>query len=434
MKRMTGARTRCTSGTALEMVLPYSFLVLLCLHVLRNLTPFYMVAVGCLAVFMALFYPLRGSNILVRNIGIYYGYVLFMAYTVWVCLWSFVYNPDLSALDVAGRLFFTTSLVVLLAPAHLRDVHYEQALRLFVYCVCIGAASYFLQVVIGPITWFNDDPMERGLVLRYSTTLGSGNIYGIVVGIALYLAARLDFGRIRKYFLVGLMLSGAIMSMQKASLLNVSLFVLFLQISMPAGVRLYLAVSILLFISGLVLLAYVYQDTLLAIYLQEYIYNSIGINVFDNPALVKSTVLDAENVVERFLGLHLEEIFEAHNAVVMFLVGIGATGAGGGMGVDDAPQAHSGFWDLYFMGGIGYLLSFLLLFTVTCTALWKIKTDIARLLLVSNVIFFVNIFAATIPMFHPIIAYCFWLSVLYAMQYSGFRGIVKGRCWQPLGR
>jgi ABC-type multidrug transport system fused ATPase/permease subunit len=105
-----------------------------------------------------------------------------------------------------------------------------------------------------------------------------------------------------------------------------------------------------------------------------------------------------------------------HNPVVRLVLGVGLMGAGGGLGLPQYPQAHSTLWDIFFMGGLGYLIIFLLLFISTIKRLKLINSDISKFLIIANYIFFINLFSATAAIYQPVLSFTFWMSVLYAVR------------------
>jgi hypothetical protein len=343
-------------------------------------------------------------------------YLLFVLYTVYVLFWSYLYGPEIKFFDSAGRLFFSTLIPLLFAFIRLDERRLFILFKLYILIFVAGALSYFYQFVYGPIYWFADEPMERGSLFRFSTILGSGNIYGIGVGGALLLVGYSYKNVFIKILLYATLLLGAFMSLQKAAIVNIALWVLILLYhSSTREIIKYTSVTLILiicvYIAGLV-----FSGHFLTLYLQEFIFNSIGLNIYDNSDLIKSTVLDKENLFERFVGLHLDEIFGMHNSIVIILFGVGVMGAGGGMGLPEFPQAHSTYWDIFFMGGLGYFIVFLYFFYRINKNLLQHCSNSSRVLFAANILLFINSFSATASIYHPVLSFVFWLSVIFVIQ------------------
>ena len=124
------------------------------------------------------------------------------------------------------------------------------------------------------------------------------------------------------------LLLGAIMSLQKAAIINIFLAVFFYLVSFGRRHILLSCTVASVTIALIIVVAWVYQSSLLSVFFQEFIFNSIGLNIFDNHDLIKSTVITVSNLTERFTGIHLGEIFSMHSEAVIVLFGVGAVGAG----------------------------------------------------------------------------------------------------------
>ena len=387
------------------------FIALLCFAILRNVSFLYLI----LPPIFALAIVLR-SNFVVKNKSILFIYIIFIGWTCFVALFSPIYNPDPDVIYQVPRLFFSilTPLVFCFVADQKKAA--DGAIIIFVACYAIAVFTYIFQINFGAIEWFSDEPMERGTVLRYATNLGSGNIYGIGIGSAL-LASLLFIKRdVVKFTIVTIILLGAILSMQKATIVNVILaFVLYFLVLKKWPSFMMIFSSIVMLIITYVFYIY-FPSSVLSIYILEFINNGFGIDVLGDGSLRRDTVLSEENLWERFAGIHVENIFEQHPEMLISLIGVGITGAGGGMGLPQYLQAHSTYWDIFFMGGITYLLIVIALFSAVQFALWRNKDFMSRFWFFSNIVIFVNMFAASALIFHPILSLPLWLSVGWAMR------------------
>ncbi len=406
------------SSSLLDMACAFSVSMLL-LQAFRNYSDIY---IGLLltSIVLLLFVSLYFSDFKFRvaNKKTQTIYFIFIFYTTYVLFWSYLYGPEISIINSAGRLFFSTLIPLIFIFVKLDDKRLLLFFRVYTLIYVLGAFSYFYQFIYGPINWFVDEPMERGTLFRFSTILGSGNIYGIGVGVALLLVGYAYSSRFVKLFFYVTLLSGAFMSLQKAAVINIVLWALFiLYQSKFKEIWIYI-LGIFILISATYSLGLVYYEHFLSQYLQEFVFNSIGLNLYSNPDLVRSTILDKENMIERFVGINLAEIFGMHNPIIITFMGIGLMGAGGGMGLPEFPQAHSTYWDIFFMGGLGYLIIYLLLFISVHRNLRLINTKVSLALMAANAIFFINSFSSSASVYHPVLSFVFWVSVIFVIQAS----------------
>lgn len=387
------------------------FIALLCFAILRNVSFLYLLAPPIFA--LAIIFR---SYFIINNKSFLSIYIIFIGWTFFVALFSPIYNPDPDVIYQVPRLFFSTltPLVFCFVADHKKAV--DRAIIIFVACYTIAVFTYIFQINFGAIEWFSDEPMERGTVLRYATNLGSGNIYGIGIGSAVLASLLFIKRNVIKFTIVAILLLGAILSMQKATIVNVILaFVLyFLIVKKWPSVNLIFSSIFILFITYIYYINF--PSSVLSIYILEFINNGFGIDVLGDGSLRQDTVLSQENLWERFAGIHVENIFEQHPEMLISLIGVGITGAGGGMGLPQYLQAHSTYWDIFFMGGIIYLLIVTALLSGVQFALWRNKDFISRFWFFSNIMIFVNMFAASALIFHPILSLPLWLSVGWAMR------------------
>ena len=99
----------------------------------------------------------------------------------------------------------------------------------------------------------------------------------------------------------------------------------------------------------------------------------------------------------------------------VYFTGVGLQGGGGTMGMGNYNMAHNAFGDLFFMGGMPYLLIFLLLYSFTQYTHFVNRADlISKLFFMLNILFLANMVIASGTVFQPSISALFWLSVVYA--------------------
>ncbi len=392
----------------------FIFFMVILVHTVRNLSVIYFVFYLLLVFFLVLL-SLNRRYFRIKRYSIFLLYICFLVFSLWVAFWSFIYNPEVSFITTVSRLFFITVVPLVLIMFDFNEEEFNSFLKLFVFVVIGGALSYFYQFFLGPVSWLNAPGAERAGLMRFSTILGSLTVYGVVVGMALYVTYFIDFDRKVKFFIFTTLFVGSFLSMQKAAFINIGLAIIFILFSASLKNRVKLLLGGFLFFVSLVLIAFLYQNSFISIYFQSFLLNTLGINLFDNAGLIKTEVLSKDLLLERLLGLHFIEIMNQYGWLLTFMVGLGATGAGGAMGVESL-QAHNSFWDLYFMGGFLYLSIFLGLYACVQYALYKMDTSMSNVFFILNIMFAVNSLSSSISMFHPVISFCFWVSVVYVLK------------------
>ena len=407
-----------TKFSVRDLVVSFSLIVIF-LQVLRNFSTLYF-SLYLLSVFFLAIFVLNNPAKITSG---YKLFLIFYVYCIWLCVYSLLYEPSLDPINVFGRYLFLPTIILIFGLIRFDDYLVKRILHIYIAFSFLAVLSYVYQFNYGPVSWFADTPMERGSLVRYSTTMGSGNIFGIVVGMALYIAFSILHGRVRKMCIMFLLL-GAIMSLQKAAIINIFLAVFFYLVSFGRRHILLSCTVASVTIALIIVVAWVYQSSLLSVFFQEFIFNSIGLNIFDNPDLIKSTVITVSNLTERFTGIHLGEIFSMHSEAVIVLFGVGAVGAGGAMGAPEFPQAHNSYWDLLFMGGLPFLLLFLGILVTAQVQLYLNEAKISKVFFFLNFIFIINSLSASTSFLHPYIGILFWVSLIYSSQH-----VKRGRCF-----
>lgn len=387
------------------------FVAALCFAVLRNISYYYLIVIPLLA-----FAIIANNKMLFLKNSNSLFYSLFILWTFFIAIFSPLYNPDSDVFAQVPRLFFATLTPFVFLFVSNTESAIVNAFRIFIGCYILAVLSYLFQINYGAIQWFSDEPMERGTVLRYATNLGSGNIYGI--GLASAILACLFFVKrnFLKFIFLSFLMLGAILSMQKATIVNVFLafMVYFLIIKKTPSILTILSSAFLLLCSYIYYS--LYPNSIFSSYILEFINNGFGIDVLGDGSLRRDTVLSQENLWDRFAGIHVESIFEQHPKLLITLVGIGITGAGGGMGLPHYLQAHSTYWDIFFMGGIPYFFIVTALLVNLQISLMNMKDNISRFLFFSNIIICINMLASSALIYHPILSLPLWLSVGWVMR------------------
>lgn len=385
-------------------------------HTLRNLTPLYVIALGLTYIFglTCLIGSIRIPRSRMSLAGLY---GVFIAYSAYVAVWSVLYLGRMDILGAIGRLFVGPLIAAVLYPFLRSEASGWRLIHIYLFVFVVAVCTYVYQFATGPISWFNEPGAPRGGLARFATNLGSLTIYGTAVGVAFLFV----FGsRMSIWLKVGLtcvLLAGCAFSVQKAAFVNVGLAAL-------GGMWLSTWKSrfkAMALVSVILLFLVVGGRQILGANLTRYVdalsVNTIGVSVFGSNVRQDDS-LSSSRITERVYRMVADDILINHDPVIVFTMGIGLIGGGGGMGMD-APQAHNSLWDLLLMGGVGYLVVFLLLYYKVQQVLLKSHRRFAHVLFAANVIFLFNATASSAHMFHPITSFPFWLSLVVAIRSGG---------------
>jgi hypothetical protein len=382
-------------------------------HTLRNLTSLYLVALGL--TYAGGLVCLVGTTQLPRNrLDVAALYAIFVGYSAYVAVLSVWYLGRLDIGNSLARLFVAPLVAAVWYPFLRKEADGWRLTRLYLLVFVVAVATYVYQFATGPVSWFNEPGAPRGGLARFATNLGSLTIYGTSVGVALLFVfgSRLNMGI--KVILTAVFLAGCAFSMQKAAFVNVGLAAIGGLWLSGAKARLKGMAVVLV---GLIVLVGSGPQLLgpnLTRYIDALTVNTVGTSIFGSDVR-KDDTISSERIAERAYGMVQQDILIDHDVGMVFTMGIGVVGGGGGMGMD-APQAHNSLWDLLLMGGIGYLLLFLLLYYRIQRHLLQCGGRLARILFAANIIFLINATASSSHMFHPITSFPFWLSLTVAVR------------------
>jgi hypothetical protein len=361
------------------------------LHLLRNLSPVFaaLTLLTLAAATMVIFW--RGLS--VRS-GAVVPLVILLACMVFAVWNSYAVMPEESYADKIPRFFLTVPFIFIGAMLS------REQLRTFLIGSAVfgalGGLSLVVQIAIGPISWFAE-ASERGGLVRYASLLGSLTILGTFAGIALsavYFAKANAWLRLSVVVFVSV---GCILSLQKAAILNLILFFLFVGIWELRKKR-FLPIAIFA-------LAVLVVTAFLSVYFSEYF--DLAINNFFR--IDDSAPLDDYDPVEGFVQRLWDlpsKLFVAYGLRGM-LLGVGMVGGSGALGLPDYPMAHNFVFDMLFIGGVQYLLIYLFILASTVRRIHRQvaeKTDVEVAAMFCLFFYIINLPAATGIQFHPVIS------------------------------
>lgn len=360
-------------------------------HILRNLSPAFPAAT--LAVLGLTTAALMWRGLAVRE-GARVMVVALVACMTYAILISFVAFPEERYADKIPRFLLTIPFLLIGAMLD------RNQLRVFlVISGCFGALgglSLILQNISGPIAWFAE-ASERGGLVRYSSVLGSLTILGIFAGMALSAAYFCRISVRIKFAIIFLVAIGCVLSLQKAAIVNLVLFLLLVTVYEVKNKR-YLIIG--MSFTGIVLAAIV-----LSFFFSDYF--DLAVNLFSgsNSDVVVDDVGIGESLLQRTWELP-SKLYETYGFRGM-LFGVGMVGGAGSLGFPDHPMAHNVFFDMLFIGGVPYLLVYCFFLFATIVRLYRSRAmggDVELASLWCMLFYLINLPAASGIQFQPVIS------------------------------
>jgi hypothetical protein len=221
--------------------------------------------------------------------------------------------------------------------------------------VAISAMSVPFQIFLGPI-WFFDDASVRDGLVRYASLGGSLTDLGTLGVFSMsFIAFSGDFlftPKIKALLLITTVL-GMLLSLQKASIINLIIF-LVLYILVGSNVK----IGILKRLSFLVAIGFLGYG----------LYNQISQTVFGTYigdiyqyTFSNSSLGTKADFLSRLWQRPYEVMVYNNIHFLGVITGIGFSALSGIMGLPNMPMSHNNYFDDLFSGGILHLISYILL-------------------------------------------------------------------------
>lgn len=322
------------------------------LHTLRNIVPFFIVLAplcALLSVLLSLFVISSRPEGFFSGIG-WVLFCLFSVISFFPVLVSFYYYDE-GYLESFGRYFYT--LPFFWAASILAALRYGLGgiFKAYIFLILLGAGSVLYQVFWGAVPWF-PDASERDGFTRYSSILGSLTIFGVAGGLALPAIYFSSFSSFKKAAFICFVVVAMLFSLQKAAVLNILVFFLFVVCRMYLLRNFLYASSVLLLMLALLVSTFYFEI--------PYVSSSINNVVRFRSDVAYTDYSVFQSVYDRFLSLP-SLLFDLHG-VDAVITGVGMVGGSGVLGFPEYPMAHNVYVDYLFIGGIPYLFVFLLCF------------------------------------------------------------------------
>ncbi len=381
----------------------YMIFVLYMFHMVRGLFFIYpllvfflVLSINVWAVSRTTLSELDPGGVLVIAVSI--GYSLLI-----VPIISLICYPESFTPTSVARFLFVLPLLVL-TLTFVRVDRFVRVLKFYVLFAILCGASVLYQIRFGPVSWFAEASNRDGLV-RYSSLAGSLTILGVSGGLALPFAFFLIKRNWLKFIVLAAIAIGMLLSLQKAAVINLMIFaVLVFWFYLKRG-RLSIIILLGGLLSGFVALLYSF-DVSYAV--------SVVNNVF-RVGQANEGYTDysfSESILSRLWGL--PSVVLNYHGPYSLIFGVGIAGGAGVFGNEDLPMSHNAFLDYLFIGGIPYLLIFLI---SVGYAIQKcricIRQDSANQALHRSCLWFFLIFLANMPFasgmqFQPVLGGVFY--------------------------
>jgi hypothetical protein len=388
-----------------------SCFVLYLFHVVRNLTIAYVFVFGVfLIAFISMAFnkeKFKKSVVNSLTLGVIFCWV-------WATLMTFLWASDYGEVSVGlVRLWTSFPLVVICAYVVL-SWELKKPFVLITFFFFLAALSLILQVFIGPILWFAE-ASERAGGIRFASLVGSLTSYGVMVGVPI-LAALFFFNRVIGFFIVSVLIAGALISLQKAAMASVVMSLVIAWWLRLFTIAVVFKVIISVLVACLPLYLFFHENT----QIQAIANYFIGTLTAD----VELTSDDSFSLSMFDRLTHLPMTAAQFFGVKTLLFGAGAFGASGTLGYPEIPMAHNGIIELilvfgYIVGG-GIVIFMLYGFWKSIYFLLKRPIDVnfERIFLHScYVIWFVNYIFSGGVLFHPVGAAIFWV-IVFKLYFS----------------
>lgn len=395
--------------------------IIMNVHILRNLSPIYFVALGippAIAFSNMIYRKKFKTGILPIDI-----YLLCLVYisaisVLWLINDSF-YTSASEVLVGIVRLWFAVPLLFLVMNKSWRDEEFQTLIRIHAIFSAIGVLSIPLQFLLeSPIPWFAEPSIRMG-VPRYASFFGSLTTIGTVGSLGITSTLFSGFSKKVKTILIATILLGLVMSLQKAVIANIVVcftsYLFFECRNLKAAAKkifsnipLGLGVIITVFT-----IAYSINKDAPAVTIGLFRFsNSIASQNAERNLITLNRSFNEDQPVPSSLYARLVSLplkaFDAYPSTSLIL-GVGVIGSSGVLGMPNAPMSHNNFADLLLMGGffIGAtaILSLLWFFLKVLCIRVKTNTSIRA----NNVNFakgfvvfvFINMLAASGVVVHP---------------------------------
>ncbi len=333
---------------------------LYCLHLLRNISQIFAVMAPLFSLCGAFLF-FSPNKRLDRS-----GFVILLFFLVSSILpvaYSIFWFPDENYQLPLVRFFYVLPFFIFCLFVVDNKKSVCLVLKVYSFYIALASITLFYQTVWGPISWFADASEREGLV-RFSSLVGSLTAFGIFSIFALPIIFLIFENLWLKIVLSLLVIGGGLISLQKAAIVNFIIITLLIFFFENKKIKINILISLL--VVALILLASYFFNL-------NYIVATVDNILRIREGAGQSDVAVFQSLLDRLWGLP-SVLFSAYGESGL-LLGVGLVGGSGTFGFSDYPMSHNGFFDLLFLGGLPYFLTFCLIISFVFFRIltsWKI--------------------------------------------------------------
>ena len=378
----------------------------------------YLVFYFLLSLLGVIFFFLNFSKLRPKNMVGWTSY-LFVISSISVAVVSALHLKKPDFLNAASRFYFVYPLFFS-ALLCLNIKTFRTAIQLYLLIAAGAACCLIYQVYFGSLGFFGinstgtesglpyfGEPWFRGGIPRYSTFLGALPTFGVAGAFALLFVGF----SVRNIFFFGLLFfllfTGLILTLQKAALANLLIILIFILWMSFKGKLSFSPAKLfgIVVFSGVVNF-FAFNDYVLVNidFLGFKLHRSSGDLIgWTGYGMLEDTSMRLTN--------HFLEGFPG--APKFF--GVGYEALGGALGLEQYPMSHNGLVDIWRLGGLPYMLVFLLLcFSIVYRLKFlKYRNDYDYYGLAFFAIFALNFIFYTGIFVNPSLAILFWINLAY---------------------
>ena len=408
----------------------FFFTFLMLFHFLKDtfITYYYFLAlIGFLSIFILL-YDKIFSKINYHSFLVQLG-LAFIVCFFYVMIVSIIYQerweiPNKNLLEAFGRLCIAPFFAISIYGLIVNKDDFLKILNLYILIFILAFISIVIQNIYGHILFFghdiyglNDENQTRHGIIGYSSIIGSVNSYGVCFYTAVFLIYfKLHLHPYIKGLLISLIYLGAILTTSKSGFINIFLSFFLMTLFLNKNQNFKVLSSVLFFMIMAFLFVPVINSGVLGVYVNTTGHEILGV-VTRNDIYVP--ILD--RVLHRALYTFDAGLF---NSIKDYIFGIGVFGGGGVFKSSYTGTYHNSYLDIYTIGGLFFLITTIILFSYNLYNLFNtyIKSDdqLALCFLLSNSLLFFNMIFFNGAIFHPLISFSFWMSLIYLSKKNVF--------------
>lgn len=374
----------------------------------------YLVFYFLLSLLVAIFFFLNFSKLRPKNMVGWTSY-LFVMSSISVAVVSALHLKKPDFLNAASRFYFVYPLFFS-ALLCLNIKTFRTAIQLYLLIAAGAACCLIYQVYFGSIPYFVESS-TRGDIPRYATFLGALPTFGVAGAFALLFVGF----SVRNIFFFGLLFfllfTGLILTLQKAALANLLIILIFILWMSFKGKLSFSPAKLF----GII----VFSGVVNFFAFNDYVLVNIDFLSFklhrSNGDLIGWTGYGMnEDAVMRLSNSFLEEASKTSTSAISQntgpkFFGVGYEALGGALGLTQYPMSHNGLVDIWRLGGLPYMLVFLLLCSSVVYRLkfLKYRNDYDYYGLAFFALFALNFVFYTGIFVNPSLAILFWINLAY---------------------